>query len=143
MVCLGDVFSFAVKYTTEVGVLAFVHTLLRNGGTHVCDHHVRLAFRDNELVGAIAMDMGIPLSSTLASNASMRVSRVERDAACEQLSAAGVPLKVNREESWQGFASLRHQYDFALIALVHFLHAPQSPWSSDRKLGLTVRDLFR
>ncbi len=73
----------------------------------------------------------------------MQVSRVEYDAAYEQLSVAGVPLKVNREESWQAFARLRHQYDFALIALAHFLHAPQAPWSSDRKSGLTVRDLIR
>jgi hypothetical protein len=94
-------------------------------------------------LGAIAIGIGIPLSSNLASNASVQVSRVEYDAACEQLSAAGVPLKVNREESWQDFASLRHQNDFALIALAHFLLAPQAPWSSDRKLGLPVRDLVR
>ncbi|HEY6411663.1 MAG TPA: hypothetical protein VIY29_29755, partial [Ktedonobacteraceae bacterium] len=91
----------------------------------------------------IALDMGIPLSSTIASSASIGVSRVEYDAACEQLSVAGVPLKADREASWQAFASMRRQYDFALIALAHFLHAPQAPWSSDRKFGLTLRDLVR
>ncbi len=91
----------------------------------------------------IAMDVGIPLSSTLAASASIHVSRAEYDAACEQLSIAGVPLKADREASWQAFASMRHQYDFALIALASFLHVPQAPWSSDRTLGLTVRDLVR
>jgi hypothetical protein len=91
----------------------------------------------------IAADVGIPLSSTLASSAPMQVSRVEYDAACKQLSDAGVPLKADRDASWQAFASMRRQYDFALIALAQFLHAPQAPWSSDRKLGLTVRDLVK
>jgi hypothetical protein len=91
----------------------------------------------------IALDMGIPLSSALASNAPIQVSRAEYDIACEQLSDAGVLLKADREESWQAFASMRRHYDFALIALANFLHAPQAPWSSDRKLGLTVQDLIR
>jgi len=91
----------------------------------------------------IATDVGIPLDSALASNASIHVSRAEDDAACEQLLSAGVPLKADREESWHAFSSMRSQYDFALIALVNFLHAPEALWSSDRKLELTVRDLVR
>jgi hypothetical protein len=91
----------------------------------------------------IAIDVGIPLGSALASNASIQVSRDEYDDACEQLSSAGLPLKADREESWQSFASMRSKYDFALIALANFLHAPEASWSSDRKLGLTVRDLVR
>ena len=91
----------------------------------------------------IATDVGIPLSSALASSAPMKVSRVEYDAACEQLSSAGMPLKADREESWQAFVSMRSQYDFALIALANFLHVPEALWSSDRELGLTVRDLIR
>jgi hypothetical protein len=91
----------------------------------------------------IAQAVGIPLSSTVATSASIHVSRVEYDAACEQLSLAGVPLKADREKSWQAFANMRSHYDFALIALANFLYAPQAPWSSDRKVGLTVQDLIR
>ena len=87
--------------------------------------------------------MGIPLGSTLAASGSIQVSRVEYDAACEQLSSAGVPLVADREASWQAFASMRSQYDFALIGLANYLHVPAAPWSSDRKLGLTGRDLVR
>jgi hypothetical protein len=91
----------------------------------------------------IAADVGIPLGSTLAASTSNHVSRAEYDTACEQLSSAGVPLKADREESWQAFVSMRSQYDFALIALANFLQSPEAPWSTDRKLGLTVRDLVR
>ena len=91
----------------------------------------------------IATDVGIPSGSALASSASIHVSRAEYDAACEQLRSAGVPLKADREESWHAFVSMRSQYDFALIALANFVHAPKASWSSDRKLGLTVRDLVR
>jgi hypothetical protein len=90
----------------------------------------------------MALDLGIPLSSELAS-ASIQVSRAEYDAACEQLISAGVPLKADREECWQVFVSMRSQYDFALIALANFVYAPKAPWSSDREIGLTVRDLVR
>jgi len=91
----------------------------------------------------IATDVGIPLGSALASNDSNHVTHEEYDAACEQLSSAGVPLKEDREESWHAFVSMRSQYDFALIALANFVRAPEAPWSSDRKLGITARDLIR
>ncbi len=91
----------------------------------------------------IAMYAGIPLGSALASSALIQVTRAEYDAACEQLSSAGVPLKADREESWQAFVSMRSQYSFVLVALAHLVSAPQAPWSSDRKLGLPARDLVR
>jgi hypothetical protein len=91
----------------------------------------------------IATDVGIPLGSALASSGSIQVSRAEYDAACEQLLSAGLPLKADREASWHAFVGMRSQYDFALIALANFVYAPKAPWSSDRKLGLTVRDLVR
>jgi hypothetical protein len=91
----------------------------------------------------IATDVGIPFGSALASDAAIFVSRAEYDAACEQLSNAGVPLTTHREESWRAFASMRSQYEFALIALANFLYAPEALWSSDRKLEVAVRDLVR
>ena len=81
----------------------------------------------------IATDVGIPLSSALASSTSIQVSRAEYDVALEQLSSAGVPLKADREECWHAFVSMRNQYDFELIALANFVYAPKASWSSDRK----------
>ena len=91
----------------------------------------------------IATDVGIPLGSALAPGVSIHVTRAEYDAACEQLSSAGVRLKADRDESWRAFVSMRSQYDLALIALAKLVYAPEAPWSSDRKLGLTARDLIR
>ena len=91
----------------------------------------------------IATDVGIPPGSALAPGVSMHVTRAEYDAAYEQLSSAGVRLKADREESWRAFVSMRSQYDSALIALAKLVYAPEAPWSSDRKLGLTARDLIR
>ncbi|HEY6409275.1 MAG TPA: hypothetical protein VIY29_17580 [Ktedonobacteraceae bacterium] len=105
---------------------------------------VHLCFQAGcRMLADIATDMGIPLGTALASSAPLQVSRAEYDAACEQLSSAGVPLKADREESWHAFVSMRRQYDFALIAVANFVHAPEALWSSDRKLGLTARDLVR
>ncbi len=91
----------------------------------------------------ITTDMGIPSGSALDSNASIHVTRAEYDTACEQLSRAGVPLKADRDEGWHAFVSMRRQYDITLIALARLIYAPQAPWSSDRKLRLTARDLVR
>ncbi|MBV8096865.1 MAG: hypothetical protein JO110_27190 [Acetobacteraceae bacterium] len=89
----------------------------------------------------IASDVGIPPGPSLPSSGSIHVTRAEYDDACAQLSSAGVPLKADREASWRAFAGMRGQYDFTLLALAHFVLAPPAPWSSDRSLGLTVRDL--
>ena len=91
----------------------------------------------------ILLDVGIPLGSGLAPGDSIHVTRSEYDAACELLSSAGVPLKGDQEDNWLAFVSMRSKYDFALIALANFVHAPEAPWSSDRKLGITARDLVR
>lgn len=104
---------------------------------HLCFHAGCRSLRD------IATDVGIPLGSAMDPNAAIHVTGDEYDAAYEQLRSAGVPLKADREEGWHAFVGMRSQYDFALIALAQFVQAPEAPWSSDRRLGLTARDLVR
>lgn len=60
------------------------------------------------------------------------VTRAEFDGACDQLAAAGVPLKADRDRAWQDFAGWRVNYDFVLLALSNLVMAPEAPWSSDR-----------
>ena len=50
----------------------------------------------------------------------------------DQLAAAGLPIKANREQAWRDFAGWRVNYDRALILLCGLVMAPQAPWSSDR-----------
>ena len=60
------------------------------------------------------------------------ISRAEFEAACDQLAAAGVPLKADRERAWSDFAGWRVNYDTVLLALARLTVAPRSPWTSDR-----------
>ena len=62
------------------------------------------------------------------------IARTEFDAACDQLAAAGVPLKPDRAQAWQDFAGWRVNYDRVLLALASLTMAPYAPWSSDRSL---------
>lgn len=60
------------------------------------------------------------------------VERYEFDAVIDQLAAAGLPVKADREQAWQDFAGWRVNYDRTLILLCGLVMAPYAPWSSDR-----------
>ena len=60
------------------------------------------------------------------------VDRAEYDSVLDQLAAAGIPLKPDREQAWRDFAGWRVNYDRALILLCGLVMAPQASWSSDR-----------
>jgi hypothetical protein len=60
------------------------------------------------------------------------VARQEFDALYDDLAAAGVPLKPDRDLAWRNFAGWRVNYDTVLLALAALTMAPEAPWSSDR-----------
>ena len=60
------------------------------------------------------------------------INRTEFDETLQQLAAAGLPLKPDRELAWKDFAGWRVNYDRALTALCNLVMAPYAPWSSDR-----------
>jgi hypothetical protein len=60
------------------------------------------------------------------------VTRDEFDQALDDLAAAGVPLKPDRDQAWADFAGWRINYDTALLGLAAVVFAPTAPWSSDR-----------
>jgi hypothetical protein len=62
------------------------------------------------------------------------ISREEYDLACDQLAAAHVPLKADRDQAWRDFSGWRVNYDTVLLALAAITMAPYAPWSSDRSL---------
>ena len=63
---------------------------------------------------------------------SICVERHEFDDVINQLAAAGLPVKADREQAWQDFAGWRVNYDRTLILLCGLVMAPQASWSSDR-----------
>src|SRR5689334_17852741 len=60
------------------------------------------------------------------------VDRNEFDDLLNQLTAAGLPIKADREQAWRDFAGWRVNYDRALILLCGLVMAPEASWSSDR-----------
>jgi hypothetical protein len=63
---------------------------------------------------------------------SICIDRREFEEVIDQLAAAGLPIKQNREQAWRDFAGWRVNYDRALILLCGLVMAPPAPWSSDR-----------
>jgi len=70
------------------------------------------------------------------------VDRAEFDAVLNQLSAAGLPLKADRELAWRNFAGWRVNYDRSLILLCGLIMAPTAPWSGDRLPHFHLPPLF-
>ncbi len=70
------------------------------------------------------------------------IRREEFDAVLDELSAAGVPIKENREQAWLDFAGWRVNYDRVLLVLCSLVMAPETPWSSDRAPKLKIPALF-
>lgn len=60
------------------------------------------------------------------------VDRAEFDSVIDQLAAAGLPLKPDRDQAWHDFAGWRVNYDRSLILLCGLVMAPSASWSSDR-----------
>lgn len=65
------------------------------------------------------------------------VERHEFDKVIDDLAAAGVPIKQDREQAWRDFAGWRVNYDRALILLCGLVMAPPAAWSSDRLPAFT------
>jgi hypothetical protein len=76
----------------------------------------------------------IPYNPAPTPDDPISISRSEFDAACEQLRAAGVPMKADAEQSWRDFRGWRVNYDTVLLALASLTLSPYALWSSDRSL---------
>ncbi|MEO7841861.1 MAG: hypothetical protein ABIU06_21165 [Anaerolineales bacterium] len=73
---------------------------------------------------------------------SICVSRDEYDSVLDQLAAADLPIKTDREQAWRDFAGWRVNYDRALILLCGLVMAPPAMWSSDRAPELKLPPLL-
>lgn len=82
----------------------------------------------------IAHTFGIPHRHDPAPTDPISVTREEYDEVYDQLAAAGLPLKRDRDQAWRDFAGWRVNYDDALVPLALLIRAPAAPWSSDREM---------
>jgi len=76
-------------------------------------------------------------------NDPISVSRAEFEAALDEMAAAGVPLKADREQAWRDFVGWRVNYDTVLLALAELMIAPPARWSSDRRLANAPATILR
>jgi hypothetical protein len=129
------------SWVTASGAVLDAASLLRSTVDVPADTQADLCIRAGYLaLRRIADYFGVPFNA----NASfpedpISIAREEFDAVCDQLAAAGVPLKPDLDQAWQDFAGWRVNYDRVLLALADLTMAPYAPWSSDRSLVKTLR----
>jgi hypothetical protein len=116
----GAILDGASLYASSVDVGARVpepEFMIRSG--YLCLRHIADFF-------------GLPVDDDPAPTDPISVEREEFDAAYGRLSAAGVPMKPDRDQAWRDFAGWRVNYDAALLGLARLTMAPPAAWSSDR-----------
>ena len=66
----------------------------------------------------------------------IRVTRAEFDAAVDEIAAAGLPVRADRDQAWRDFAGWRVNYEDALLRLSVIVVAPDARWNeSSRRPG--------
>jgi hypothetical protein len=103
-----------------------------------CDVMIRSGFLT---LRRIADFFQIPYDRDPAPTDPISVTRREFDLLCVELTAAGVPLKADRDQAWRDFAGWRVNYDSVLIQLCAITMAPPAKWSSDRMDGIRMPPL--
>ena len=80
----------------------------------------------------IADVFGVPYRADPAPTDPISVTRAEFDALCDELVAAGLTLRADRDQAWRDYAGWRVNYDDVLLTLCGMVMAPPARWSSDR-----------
>lgn len=83
-------------------------------------------------LNAIAAYFDLPHDADPAPTDPILVTREEFEEACEQLVAAGIAVRADRDAAWTDFQGWRVNYDLALVGIAGLVMAPYAPWSSDR-----------
>lgn len=80
----------------------------------------------------IAGFFGVSINEAVTADDPISITREEFEQACDELAAAGVPLKPDRDLAWRNFKGWRVNYDAPLLAMCNIVMAPYASWSSDR-----------
>ncbi|MEM6527675.1 MAG: hypothetical protein AAF653_05235 [Chloroflexota bacterium] len=71
------------------------------------------------------------------------IAKEEFMAVLDDLEAAGIPLKADREQAWKDFAGWRVNYDMVLLRIAELTMAPYAMWVSDRSIPRMPRRFDR
>lgn len=123
------------SWITAAGAVLDGAALIRSSVDVPTDPQADLCLRAGYIaLRRIADYFRIPYNHDPKPDDPISISRDEFDAAYDQLAAANVPLKTDRDRAWQDFAGWRVNYDTVLLALSTITMAPYAPWSSDRSI---------
>jgi hypothetical protein len=83
---------------------------------------------------AVSDYFGMPYDPDPHPGDAISITKDEFLEACDQLAAAGIPIRADRDAAWFDFTGWRVNYDVPLLSLAGFVMVPYAPWSSDRSL---------
>jgi hypothetical protein len=72
-------------------------------------------------------------------DATIAVTQDEVIAACQELTAAGVPVVSDLDAAYDRFRARRSDYEDVLLAICAYVYAPPAPWSSDKVVAPRTR----
>jgi hypothetical protein len=123
------------SWVTASGAVLDAAALLRSTVDAPRDAQADLCIRAGYLaLRRIAAFFQIPYNANPRPDDPISISRVEFDAAYDELAQNGVPLIPDRDQAWRDFAGWRVNYDAVLLSLAALTMAPYALWSSDRSL---------
>ena len=132
--------SWVVAAGTILDAAALVASTIdlpHDARTDLCIRSGYLALRH------IVKFFNIPFNANPTPNTPISVSRDEYEVVYDELAAAGVPLKLDRDQAWHDFAGWRVNYDDVLLILAQMTMAPEAPWSGDRARLFDLPSVFR
>jgi hypothetical protein len=127
------------SWVTAAGAVLDTAALVASTLDRPRDPEAELCIRAGYLcLRRVAGMFSIPFHAEPAPTDPISVRQEEFDAVYDQLAAAGVPLKPDREECWRHFRGWRVNYDAVLVGLAVLTLAPPGYWSTDRKRPSTM-----
>ncbi|HVA74256.1 MAG TPA: hypothetical protein VNF71_06790 [Acidimicrobiales bacterium] len=100
---------------------------------HPVDPDAQLCLRAGYLtLRRIAELFGIRFDPDPPPDGPISINRSEWEKDVDEMAAAGVPVKGDREAAWTAWKGWRVNYDHVLLELARLVEAPLAPWTSDR-----------
>lgn len=121
------------SWATAAGTLLDAAGLWVAAIDHPPDPDAQLCIRAGfQCLRRIADLFDVPHNEDPAPDDPITVDRSEWEAAMDEMAAAGIDLKPDREAAWLAWRGWRVNYDTVLLNLARVVEAPPAPWVSDR-----------
>lgn len=121
------------SWVNSAGALLDAASLWVSAIEHPSDPDAQLCIRAGFLtLRRVASTFGMRFDEDPSADDPITISRTEFDEACDEMAAAGVELRADRDAAWVAFCGWRVNYDTVLLNLARLVEAPIAPWVSDR-----------